>query len=518
MSGPGLLNRLQPLVPPLVQALLPRSLLGRLMAVLVLGLVAAQGLSLWINLAERDRLMLRAAGLQPAQRVADLVLLLDPLNPAERQRIVRVLDAPPLRVSLETQADTLPPPPSELLARHPGLPHHLAQYRSALQDALGPQRALDVQLLPPPRQGGRRAERRGERSHADLSADDAAADADERNERDDQAASRSAGMGMGANERGLRGGRPAPLFVAQVQLQGGDWLRIDSRPPLDNTPPPLRLLASLAVLLLAVLLLSAWAVRRVTRPLRDLAQAADQLGQNLHRPPLPDTGPEEVRRANRAFNTMQTRLAGMLEERLRTLAAMSHDLKTPLTRMRLRAELLDDDELRQRFEHDLDEMTQMVSDTLEFMRGGELPTERRPVDVMALLESLQADQEAMGRHVSLSGQALRPWLGDAARLRRCIGNLVDNAVLYGQRASLSVDDDATHLRIRVRDAGPGIPADALEQVFEPFVRLEASRNRVTGGTGLGLGIARNIARAAGGDLTLRNHPDGGLEACVTLPR
>jgi signal transduction histidine kinase len=186
--------------------------------------------------------------------------------------------------------------------------------------------------------------------------------------------------------------------------------------------------------------------------------------------------------------------------------------------MRLRAELLDDEALRQRFEHDLDEMSQMVSDTLEFMRGLENATERRPVDVLAVLESLQADQQAMHRDVQLSGHALAPWLGDAARLRRCVGNLVDNAVLYGQRAHLHLEDSPSTLHIRVRDAGPGLPAEALERVFEPFVRLETSRNRVTGGTGLGLAIARNIARAAGGEVSLRNHPDGGLEATLSLPR
>jgi len=146
------------------------------------------------------------------------------------------------------------------------------------------------------------------------------------------------------------------------------------------------------------------------------------------------------------------------------------------------------------------------------------PAASVPVDVMALLESLQADNEEMGRAVSISGQTDTPLSGDPARLRRCVGNLIDNAVLYGQRARIQVDDSAQALTIRVHDDGPGIPEALLERVFDPFFRLDPSRSRDTGGTGLGLGLARNIARAAGGDLTLRNHPGGGLEASLTLPR
>jgi signal transduction histidine kinase len=262
---------------------------------------------------------------------------------------------------------------------------------------------------------------------------------------------------------------------------------------VDDTALPWRVPVSLLVLALTVAALSWWAVRRVTRPLADLARAADGLGQDLAQAPLPETGPEEVARANRAFNRMQQRLRRTLEGRTRMLAAVSHDLKTPLTRMRLRAEMLDDEDLRARMEHDLDEMSQMVGDALDHLRGLEQAQERRPVDVMALLESLQADQQAMGRDVQLEGACERPWLGGAAALRRCVNNLVDNAVLYGQRALLSVQDSPEALTIRVRDAGPGLPPEALEQVFEPFFRLEASRNRVTGGSGLGLTIARQIA-------------------------
>ena len=160
----------------------------------------------------------------------------------------------------------------------------------------------------------------------------------------------------------------------------------------------------------------------------------------------------------------------------------------------------------------------MVTEALSALRGLDSPAASQPVDLMALLQSLQADQQEMGREVHLSGQAGAPLSGDPARLRRALGNLVDNAVLYGQRAHIRVSDTPQAVTVQVRDEGPGIAPELQERVFDPFYRVEASRNRSTGGTGLGLGLARNIARAAGGDLTLRNHPEGGLEASLVLPR
>ena len=380
----------------------------------------------------------------------------------------------------------------------------LALYRQGLRQGLGDERPFELaawQMMPSPPRPGPPAEA----SRPPLPSASVAPPADPR------AAWRAQRAERWRHHAGL-------VFVAQVPLQGGQWLRLENRPLADDTPLPWRVPVSLLVLAVTVATVSWWAVRRVTRPLADLARAADGLGQDLKQAPLPETGPQEVAQANRAFNRMQQRLRRTLEGRTRMLAAVSHDLKTPLTRMRLRAEMLDDEDLRARMEHDLDEMSQMVGDALDHLRGLEQAQERRPVDVMALLESLQADQQAMGRDVRLEGHCERPWLGSAAGLRRCVNNLVDNAVLYGQRAALSVQDSPEALTLRVRDAGPGIPPEALEQVFEPFFRLEASRNRVTGGSGLGLAIARQIAEGAGGTLSLRNHPEGGLEATLRLPR
>jgi signal transduction histidine kinase len=249
-----------------------------------------------------------------------------------------------------------------------------------------------------------------------------------------------------------------------------------------------------------------------------LATAAEKLGEDINRPPLPETGPSEAQRAARAFNTMQRRLARFIADRTRIFTAMSHDLKTPITRLRLRTEMLEDEALRAKFDKDLGEMESMVTQTLDFMRDASAQEAVQRVDAMALLESLQTDYQDTGNKVEIEGGTVRPYPGRPLALRRCLTNLVDNAIRYGGRATIRLEDAADGLTIRVLDDGPGIPEAALEQAFEPFFRSEASRSRETGGTGLGLGIARNIARAHGGDLVLRNRAEGGLEAILTLPR
>ena len=197
-------------------------------------------------------------------------------------------------------------------------------------------------------------------------------------------------------------------FLIQVRLQDGTWATFDTQVTQESASLPWRVLLTLATLLAAVLLLSYIAVRWVTRPLHLLATAADELGRDINRPPLPEGGPAEVSRAAHAFNTMQTRLVRFIDERTRLLTAMSHDLKTPLTRMRLRAEMLEDGSLREKFEADLLEMEAMVTQTLEFMRGLSHREPAQLVDIMGLLESLQADNEAMGRTVTIDGRVTRP--------------------------------------------------------------------------------------------------------------
>ena len=200
------------------------------------------------------------------------------------------------------------------------------------------------------------------------------------------------------------------------------------------------------------------------------------------------------------------------------LAAVSHDLRTPITRLRLRAELIEDDTLRTKFARDLAEMEAMTAAALDFLRGASADGPVQPVDVLALLESLQADMEETGHEVSVQGGTPAPYPARLLALKRCLANLIENAVKYGERAEVRVEDDTAQLRISVADNGPGIPETEIERVFEPFYRVESSRSRATGGVGLGLSVARDIARAHGGELTLRNRTGGGLEASLTLPR
>jgi signal transduction histidine kinase len=206
-----------------------------------------------------------------------------------------------------------------------------------------------------------------------------------------------------------------------------------------------------------------------------------------------------------------------LDSRTQVLAAMSHDLRTPLTRLRLRVESIDDDDLRQRCVEDLDEMSNMIRGALGVFRGLNDEETPVPVDINALARELQRQHAEVGDEVTIVGEADATYTAKPLALKRCLGNLVQNAIRHGVRATIQIED-GKQLVLRVLDEGPGIPEDMLEKVFEPFFRLEQSRNRDTGGTGLGLSIARDIAQAHSGSLSLRNRPEGGLVATLTLPR
>ena len=474
---------------------LPRSLFGRLMLVLAAGLALAQGLSAVINAAEREQLVRRSFGMQPAQRIADVVRLLDSLPPAERPRVVAVFNMPPLVLSVHD---------APVITESGGANARSDAFAARLRATLGDGRAVRVEprsgfAIDPAATGGGRG-RFGPMGN----------DASHR-----MGPGPGYGSGMGA---GAGAGLALAVVRTEVQLGDGRWARFDTELPAATDTLPWRLMLTLAVLLLATLGLSWLAVWWVVQPLRVLAQAAQSLGENVSRPPLPEDGPTEVRQATQAFNAMQRQLASFINERTRMLAALSHDLKTPLTRMRLRTELLDDDEARSRFEADLQEMETMVAQTLDFMRGLGGHEARAEVDVSAMLQALQADQQAMGRDVVIEGRVLLPYVGVPSLLRRALGNLVDNAVLYGGGATIRVEDTPEQLTLHVLDTGPGLPEADLERAFEPFFRFETSRNRATGGTGLGLGIARSIARLHGGDVRLCNRVAGGLDAELSLPR
>jgi len=268
--------------------------------------------------------------------------------------------------------------------------------------------------------------------------------------------------------------------------------------------------------ILAVVLVALLAVRLALRPLKQMAEAAQALGRDIHRPPLSLEGPQEVRQAAQAFNAMQRRLIDSIAERTRFFAAVSHDLRTPITRLRLRAELLPDEGQRERFRADLGHMEEMVSASLDFLRSGELEQAREPVAVDALLQGLQADFEDLGGTLDIHGSA-RPLPAHPGGLRRCLQNLLDNARRHAPGpVQISVVDEPSRLLIRVADRGPGIAAEHRQRVFEHFYQVDPSRSG--GGHGLGLSIAASIVAAHGGTLQLTPRDGGGLVVSLELPR
>ena len=468
--------------------LMPKSLFGRLALVLLAGLILAQLVGTAILFHERGQRLTQSSGLHSAGRIAEIVRLLDAADATGRRRLATILDTPPMRVSLTTA----PWPTNE----HTSEEKTAGRFRARLEKLLGARYPVRVAVS------------------------DRAPVADEHN-RGSMGMMCRGGMGMHRPGHNMGTGILPPealTFFAQVQLADGSWVTFENQIPKEVFTGTTELLLMLAVLLFAVVTLSLIAVRWVTRPLSMLAEAADELGRDIDRPALSESGPIESRQAARAFNTMQTRLKRYIDDRTRLLSAVSHDLKTPITRLRLRAELLDDDSLRDSFVKDLDEMQVMAAETLGFLRGMESKEVMAPVDIGALLESLKVDAEVLNHKVEVTAAELAPYPARPLALKRCLNNLIDNAVKYGGRALVTATDSAESLTITVADDGPGIPEAELEQVFEPFYRLEGSRSRDTGGTGLGLSLARNIALAHGGELRLQNRPEGGLEAVLTLPR
>lgn len=275
--------------------------------------------------------------------------------------------------------------------------------------------------------------------------------------------------------------------------------------------------ASSAVMAIAILAIVAFTARRATRPLRALANRADSLGRGSPGPPLSPEGPDEMRRVTTAFNGMQDRLQRFVADRTRMIAAIGHDLRTPITSLKLRTELLDDDEAKAKMLATLDEMQRMVEATLAFAKDEALEEEARSVDLAALVTSVVDDHADMGKDVRFAETARLLYRCRPNTLRRAISNLIDNAVKYGGRARVTLSVEDTGPVIAVEDRGPGVPEDRFDDVFQPFVRLEESRNSATGGVGLGLSIARSMVFAHGGDLVLQNRPEGGLRAEIRLP-
>jgi signal transduction histidine kinase len=336
-------------------------------------------------------------------------------------------------------------------------------------------------------------------------------------------------LGLGAmgpalrpRETLLRG--TADALLAAFHLPDGRWLAVHAAMPDPRPWNSPGLLALFLCMTGVAALLAVWAVRRLTKPVRALAAAAERLGRDVNAPALPEDGPSEVASAAAAFNRMAARIRRFVDDRTFLLAAIGHDLRTPITRLKLRAELLDDDEQRRKWLADLDELEAMVNATLAFSRDVAASEPAVPLDlaelVRTVLDEAADTRPALADRVAYAGPEHLAVQGRPVALKRALANLVGNALAYGAAARARLDPPRGGdgiATVSVEDDGPGLPAEELERVFEPFRRGERSRSRETGGSGLGLAIARNILRAHGGEVTLANRPDGGLRAVATIP-
>ena len=461
----------------------PQSLFGRLIAASVIAVLVAQAVALVLIAQERERFVLQGSVREWTRRITETTLLLQPMNPAERAAAVSAMGAPRDRPPPPAGARRRAAPPAPRAFVRVPLPSDFERtLREQLRTALGAGYDIDVAATAEPAppaifvpvpffEARELAAHQGSAQHYDVT----------------------------------------------VRFADGDTalFRVTRMP--GGAPLPRNLFVNLTLLVLILVLALYVAARSITRPLSDLARAADSVGRDARPAQLQERGARELRDAARAFNTMQDRLHRYLDSRSRVLAAMSHDLKTPLTRLRLQVETLDNPPMQARIGRELDEMESMVREGLALFRGlddGESPV---PLDINALLATVREEFTGMGSTVTVTGSARGPFMGKAQALKRCVTNLVANAIKFGTRADIALAD-GPQLTISVRDQGPGVPEPELERVFEPFYRVESSRNRDSGGTGLGLAIARDVAQAHGGSLTLRNLAGGGLEALLTLPR
>ncbi|MDE0060661.1 MAG: ATP-binding protein [Defluviicoccus sp.] len=306
-------------------------------------------------------------------------------------------------------------------------------------------------------------------------------------------------------------------FAASAKLPDEQWLNVAVGPPPAVPAWGWTFLLSLLLSALAVTAVAVLLGRRIQKPMRNLAAAAGRLGRGEEMDALPETGPTEIRGTVRAFNRMRDRLDRYMQDRMAMLAAISHDLRTPITSLRLRAELVEDGDSRTKMLGTLDEMQRMTENALGFIRENMEREETRTVDLHALIDSVAVDLADLGHELTVrdTGRVLlacRP-----IAMRRAFRNLLENASIHGSRATVRIAQDDAGLCVVIEDQGPGIPEADRERVFEPFVRLDESRSLDKGGAGLGLAIARTIVRGHGGNISLENRDEGGLRATVMLP-
>lgn len=491
-----------------MKRLLPQSLAGQLIALLLLALVLSQAVS-WIILLDERRHAVRAADrAQVLSRTASVVRLLVEAPEDLGDRVTEAASGRRLVYWLEDEA-ALEAEATEHQT-HP-LQRELAEQLAGTGAGPVLVRVEDARGLPFFSEERRTwtARRWHDRDDEDEDEDD---DEDEEEAHD----------GGDREHRPWRHRRQPLSLTLSVRLPNGEWLNAETLLPPMRANWAWPSLLSMLAMALAITVIVVWSVRRITQPLRALADAADGLGRGQQSPPLPEAGPQDVRRTTRAFNAMRERLERFVQDRTRMLAAVSHDLRTPITSLRLRAEFIEDQEVRGKVLETLAEMQEMIEATLAFAREDAATEDTRKVDLVALVESLCDDLADTGHAVTFESAIQANLACRPVALKRALGNLIENAVAYGERARVTLDQDTDSILIIVEDDGPGIPEHRMDEVFQPFVRLEGSRSRDTGGVGLGLAIARSILHNHGGEVLLENrtapHGIAGLRATVTLPQ
>jgi signal transduction histidine kinase len=311
--------------------------------------------------------------------------------------------------------------------------------------------------------------------------------------------------------------KPLVPYMLAVQLHDGSWLVFSVMKRTWGLPWTDRWAVWLCFLAVAIAIVTAFAARRFSRPIEQLAGAVRQFALNPRAPPIAETGPRELQQVIRTFNAMQAQIQKFVAYRTMMLAAISHDLRTPLTRMRLRGEFIEDQDQQARLFRDVDEMQNMVDEALAFFRDDATAEETTSFDLPHVLLTIANDFADQDVDVGYAGPAHAVYRGRPFALKRAFTNLIDNAAKYGKAPKMELSSEEHALVVAIRDRGPGIPPDALDKVFRPYYRVDKSRNRTTGGVGLGLTVAQAIIQGHGGEIVLENRTDGGLEARITLP-
>ena len=451
--------------------LAPRSLTGQLALLILVAFLVAQFISLWLFTGERGTALQASLRVETAERAAAVVLALEAAEPENRPGVLAAARSHQAQFEVGESAISLKE--TELPA-----------VRSRVTDVLGSPREI-------------RAEEVG------ISP------------RDGRPMTPPAALAWLRDRLLAAGVAPTELRLS-VLLKDGTWLNVRSRNDRRDFQLPPAILGTI-LLSLALIMAALWlGLRRITGPLRHLVQAAEEMGIDGPASSMPRGGPDEVRALSDAMERMQARISGMVADRTRMLAALGHDLRSPITALRLRAEMVDDDETRERMAATLDEMQDMVEATLAYARGVSPDQPMEPTDISRLLLDLASELSETGPQV-VTG-TMEPVTLPLRRtpMRRALRNLIENAQRYGGEAVIGLSRMGSDVVISIDDTGPGIPDADLSRVFEPFTRLEQSRSRETGGVGLGLPIARAILHAHGGTVELTNRAKGGLRATITL--